>query len=71
MVNAIVADFMVRDSANEGADTIFRAEINRIQRGTAPAPKGLEHIPPEKRVVPDYIIPDENGYSGLNFGPME
>lgn len=70
MINYIVADFHVRDSANEGAETFIRSKIRDLQKPEEVAPKGLEHLPPEKRKVPDYIIPDENGYPGLDFGPM-
>lgn len=55
---------------HEGTDTYIRTKIRDEQKHDGDVPKGLEHIPPEKRVAPTYIEPDENGYPGLDFGPV-
>ena len=65
MINAIIAEYAVRDGMHEGTDTLIRSKIRDLQKTEADAPPGLEHLPPEKRVAPTYIQPTENGYPGL------
>ena len=65
MINAIIAEYAVRDGMHEGTDTLIRTKIRDLQKTEGTVPKGLEHIPPEKREVPTYIQPTENGYPGL------
>lgn len=65
MINFIIAEYAVKDGMNEGTNTLIRTKIRDLQKTEGDAPKGLEHIPPEKREAPVYTQPTENGYPGL------
>lgn len=63
MIEFIVADYLVKDSINEGAHSLIRAKIKNIYKDDDNHTTSRGST--SRQQAPTYIEPTEHGYPGL------